>query len=386
MEIRYLDKERKIAHLDLDTFFVSVERLFDSRLCGKPLMIGGAGDRGVVAACSYEARRFGVHSAMPVKLARRLCPEGIFIRGDFERYGKYSDMVTDIVSETVPVYEKSSIDEFYIDLSGTDKYLGSLKLMSLLKQRIANESGLPVSFGLSENKTVSKVATGEAKPNGEKMIPYGFEKSFLSPLSIKKIPMVGEKTYYMLRSMGVEKVHTLQQMPPELLESAMGKNGIVLWQKANGIDLCPVVPYNEQKSVSAEQTFEQDSIDISTIKACLVSMTEKIGFKLRTQNRLTACITVKIRYSDFDTHTMQNNIGYTAADHVLIPKVQELFTKLHTRRMAIRLVGVRCSKLVRGNIQISLFDDTSEEISLYQAIDRINRKYGTLCVHRASGK
>lgn len=198
--------------------------------------------------------------------------------------------------------------------------------------------------------------------------------------------MVGEKTYYMLRSMGVEKVHTLQQMPPELLESAMGKNGIVLWQKANGIDLCPVVPYNEQKSVSTEQTFEQDSIDISTIKACLVSMTEKIGFKLRTQNRLTACITIKIRYSDFDTHTMQNNIGYTAADHVLIPKVQELFTKLHTRRMAIRLVGVRCSKLVRGNIQISLFDDTSEEISLYQAIDRINRKYGALCVHRASGK
>jgi len=380
-----LEPIRNIVHMDLDSFFVSVECLQNSKLKGKPVIIGGGSDRGVVASCSYEARKFGVHSAMPTRLALRLCPEAILVRGDYERYSQYSQIVTQIIHEDVPVYEKSSIDEFYIDLTGMDRFFGSYKIASELRQRIIRETGLPISFGLSKNKTVSKVATGEAKPNGQKQVSYGTEKNFLAPLSIQKIPMVGEKTYELLRRMGVEKVKTLQQMPPELMETLLGKMGIMIWEKANGIDLSPIVPYSERKSISKENTFDQDTINVKMLEATLISMTEELAFSLRQQGKLTACITVKIRYSDFDTHTQQARIPYSSADHILIPRVKELFHKLYERRLLIRLIGVRFSHLVPGSYQINLFEDTEEHIRLYQAMDYINQRYGKRTVARAVG-
>jgi DNA polymerase-4 len=380
-----MQKDRTIVHMDLDSFFVSVSRLENSALHNKPVIVGGTSDRGVVAACSYEARAFGVHSAMPIKLARRLCPDAIIIRGDYDRYSHYSEVVTDIIKEDVPVYEKSSIDEFYIDMTGMDRFFGCYNYTSELRQRIMKETGLPISFGLSENKTVSKVATGEAKPNGQKKIDFGDEKVFLGPLSIKKIPMVGDKTYTLLRSMGVERVYTLQEMPPDLLTKVLGENGFVLWKKANGIDNTPVEPYSERKSISTEETFEQDTADVVFLKSLLVKMTEKLAFQLRSENKLTACITVKIRYSNFDTHTAQSRISYTSSDHTLIAKAKELFDKLYERRMLIRLIGIRFSHLVGGGNQINLFEDSEEIINLYQAMDHLRKKFGNTAVLRAIG-
>ena len=380
-----MQKDRTIVHMDLDSFFVSVSRLENSALHNKPVIVGGTSDRGVVAACSYEARAFGVHSAMPIKLARRLCPDAIIIRGDYDRYSYYSEVVTDIIKEDVPVYEKSSIDEFYIDMTGMDRFFGCYNYTSELRQRIMKETGLPISFGLSENKTVSKVATGEAKPNGQKKIDFGDEKVFLGPLSIKKIPMVGDKTYTLLRSMGVERVYTLQEMPPDLLTKVLGENGFVLWKKANGIDNTPVEPYSERKSISTEETFEQDTADVVFLKSLLVKMTEKLAFQLRSENKLTACITVKIRYSNFDTHTTQSRISYTSSDHTLIAKAKELFDKLYERRMLIRLIGIRFSHLVGGGNQINLFEDSEEIINLYQAMDHLRKKFGNTAVLRAVG-
>ncbi|HCH45081.1 MULTISPECIES: DNA polymerase IV [unclassified Algoriphagus] len=378
-----MEGKRSIAHMDLDTFFVSVERLFDSRLNGKPILIGGSSDRGVVASCSYEARRFGVHSAMPMRTARQLCPEAIIVKGDFEKYSQKSHEVTEIIKESVPLFEKSSIDEFYIDLTGMDRFFGCFKLAHELRQRIIKESGLNISMGLSENKTVSKVATGEAKPNNEKQVPNGEEKPFLAPLSVRKIPMIGEKTSQTLYNMGVKKVLTLQQMPSQLLEATFGKNGKMIWEKANGIDRNPVIPYSEAKSVSSENTFEEDTIDVKMLEATLVAMTEQLATKLRQKGQLTACVSVKIRYSDFETHTMQQRIPYTSADHSILPVVKELFKKLYSRRLLIRLIGVRFSNLVYGNYQIKLFEDSQEQINLYQALDKLNVKYGDKTVCRA---
>lgn len=378
-----MEGKRNIVHMDLDTFFVSVERLFDSRLNGKPILIGGSGDRGVVASCSYEARKFGVHSAMPMRTARQLCPEAILVRGDFEKYSQKSHEVTEIIRESVPLFEKSSVDEFYIDLTGMDRFFGCFKMAHELRQKIINQSGLNISMGLSENKTVSKVATGEAKPNNEKQVPFGQERFFLAPLSVRKIPMIGEKTSQTLYNMGVHKVHTLQQMPAELLEATFGKNGTMIWEKANGIDRSPVTPYSEAKSISSENTFEQDTIDVRMLEATMTAMCEQLASKLRQKGQLTACVSVKIRYSDFETHTVQQRIPYTSADHTLLPVVKALFRKLYSRRMLIRLIGVRFSALVYGNYQIKLFEDSQEQINLYQALDKLNVKYGEKTVCRA---
>ncbi len=372
-------------HMDLDTFFVSVERLMDSRLEGKPILLGGVSDRGVVASCSYEARTFGVHSGMSMKMARQLCPEGIVIRGNSSNYMKYSDMVTEIIKDTFPLYEKSSIDEFYIDLSGMDRFFGCLKMASESRKRIIRETGLPISFGLSENKTVSKVATGEAKPNNQIKVDWGLEKAFLAPLSIKKIPMVGDKTYQLLRNLGVKKIRTLQQMPPEMLEKVLGKNGLAIWKKANGIDNTQVIPFHERKSISTERTFDKDTIDVEKLKGILVAMTENLAFQLRRGNRVSACVTIKLRYSDFNTYTLQAQLPYTSADHILIPKVMELFQRIYNRRLLVRLIGVRFSNLVSGSYQMNLFEDSEELINLYQAMDKIRDRFGDRSVMRASG-
>lgn len=376
---------RSIMHMDLDTFFVSVERLLDSRLEGKPILLGGVSDRGVVASCSYEARTFGVHSGMSMKMARQLCPEGLVIRGNSSNYMKYSDMVTEIIKESFPLYEKSSIDEFYIDMTGMDRFFGCLKMASETRKRIIKETGLPISFGLSENKTVSKVATGEAKPNNQIKVDMGMEKAFLAPLSIKKIPMVGDKTYQLLRNLGVKRIRTLQQMPPDMMEKVLGKNGLAIWKKANGIDHTPVIPFHERKSISTERTFDRDTIDVVKLKGILTAMAENLAFQLRRGNRVCAVVTVKLRYSDFNTYTLQAQIPYTSADHILIPKVMDLFERLYNRRLLVRLIGVRYSHLVSGSYQMNMFEDSEEQIKLYQAMDKIRLRYGDRSLMRASG-
>lgn len=376
--------QRNIVHLDLDTFFVSVERLANPKLAGKPVIIGGLSDRGVVASCSYEARAYGVHSAMPMKMAHQLCSEAVFIRGDMEQYSKYSNLVTGIIEEAAPVYEKASIDEHYIDITGLDRFFGCLQWSSELRDRIIRETGLPISLGLSVNKTVSKIATGEAKPNGLRNVPAPVVQPFLNPLSISKIPMIGPQTYRLLRSMGIITIHTLSQIPVDMMERVLGKNGITIWKKANGIDPTPVQPWSEQKSISAERTFEQDTTDVEQMERILLRMAEGLAFELRQKQKMTACVTVKIRYSNFDTHTLQKRIPYTSFDHVLKETVKSLFAQLYNRRLLIRLVGVRLSQLISGTYQMNMFEDSPEMIRLYQSLDTIRKRYGKHAIHSAS--
>jgi DNA polymerase-4 len=375
--------ERKIVHLDMDSFFVSVEQLRDSRLKGIPLAVGGTGDRGIITTCSYEARVFGVRSGMSMKLAKKLCPQLLVIKGDFERYSMYSRMITEIVADNTPKYEKASIDEFYVDMSGMDTHFGCLKYSTELRKYIMDQTGLPVSFGLASNKLISKVATNDAKPNGQLEIGYGLEKRFLAPKPVEKLPMVGDQTAYVLRKKGIETIKLLSEVPLPYMETMFGKNGIELSRRANGIDDSPIIQYSEQKSISTENTFEQDTINMQFLHGELVRMTEKISFDLRSKGLLTGCITVKLRYTNFDTVTKQQTIAYTNSDHMLLPIAKELFTKLYDRRLLIRLLGIRFTHLVPGTYQINLFEDSHKIISLNNAMDNIKMRYGAGKITRA---
>ncbi|KAA2222920.1 DNA polymerase IV [Chryseobacterium sediminis] len=376
--------ERAIVHMDLDTFFVSCERLKNSELEKKPVIIGG-GDRGVVASCSYETRFFGVRSAMPIKMALRLCPEAKVIKGDMEMYSNMSHMVTEIIQEKVPVLEKASIDEFYLDLSGMDQFFGCYKWTHEIAESVQKNTGLPISFALSANKTVSKIGTGESKPTGRFELKQCDIQPFLNPLSVKKIPMVGDVTFQLLSRLGIRTIQTLSEMPVDVLGQLIGKNGNELWKKAHGIDETPVVPYSERKSISTEDTFAQDTIDIQGIQSILSGMVEKLCYQLRAEKWLVSVVVVKLRYANFDTETKQCRIPYTSADHTLLRYVLELFKKVYTRRMRIRLVGVKFTGLVHGCHQMDLFEDTEELISLYQTMDKIKNRFGTSSVGRASG-
>jgi DNA polymerase-4 len=320
-----------------------------------------------------------------MKMAKARCPDAIVIKGNSGIYSQYSRMVTDIVKEAVPVYEKASVDEFYLDFTGMDRFFGTLKCATELRQKIIRETGLPISFGLSENKTVSKIATGEAKPNNQLSVSYGEERGFLAPLSVQKIPMVGTKTYQTLCNLGIRKIHAIQQMPVEMMQGALGENGVGIWKKAQGVDLSPVVQHTERKSISTERTFDQDTIDVVKLKGILSAMAENLAFQLRRGLKLTGCVTVKIRFSDFQTQTLQRKIPYTAADHELLPLVAELFERLYNRRLLVRLIGIRYSDLVGGNHQLSLFDETIDYARLYQAMDRMRLRYGDRAVIRALG-
>lgn len=376
---------KTIAHLDLDSFFVSCERRENPQLNGIPLIIGGSSRRGVVASCSYEARYFGVRSAMPMRYALQLCPDAKVIKGDMELYSNCSRNVTEIMTEQAPVLEKASIDEFYIDATGLDRYFGCYKWTSELADKVMKETGLPISFGLSINKTVAKIATGEGKPIGKLEIAPDKVRPFLDPLSIRKIPMLGKSSYQTLARLGIKRIKTLAEMPPEMMQRLMGKNGLSLWKKANALDDSPLVPYSERKSISTERTFQKDSIDIKKLKGLLTGMAEKVAYQMRNDQRLCSVVTVKIRYSNFDTQTQQCRIPYTSCDHSIIEKAHELFDKLYQRRMLIRLIGIKLSGFVRGVHQIDLFEDTPKMISLYQALDQIKGRYGALSVRRAVG-
>ncbi|WP_374164894.1 DNA polymerase IV [Arcticibacter sp. MXS-1] len=376
---------RFIAHFDLDSFFVSVERLKDPSLIGKPVIVGGLSDRGVVAACSYETRRFGVQSAMPMKTALRLCPSARVIKGDYASYTHYSRLVTEVIGEKAPVMEKASIDEFYIDLTGMDRFFGCSQYVSELKQKIVRETGLPISYALASNKLISKVATNEVKPNGQTEVPFSQERSFLAPLLIEKLPGVGQKTAATLRAMGADTIGSLSKIPLTTLQARFGKGGIELARKANGIDDSPVTAYSERKSISKEDTFPQDTADGAFLLETLVRLTESVAFQLRRHKKLTGCVAIKLRYSNFSTVSHQAMIEYTSSDDLLLSTAKGLFAKLYDKRQAVRLLGVRLSHLIEGNQQIGLFTDTTENIRLYQALDHIRQRFGTDAVFRATG-
>jgi len=376
--------DNAILHMDLDTFFVSCERLVNPTLLKKPVLVGGTGDRGIVSACSYEARPFGIYSGISMKLARRLCPEAVCIRGNSQIYLEYSNTVTEIIKEEVPSYEKSSVDEFYADLTGMDKYFGTYKFAKELRSKIIHHTGLPISFGLSKNKVVSKVATGEAKPNNQMLIHYGEERSFLAPLAIRKIPLVGKASASVLRDLGIYKVGELQEMPIEVVVSVMGKNGKTIWERANGIDTRPLIPYRERESITSGRTYDRDTIDLQKVKATLMAMGEKVCYQLRMGNKVTSCLYVNLRYADFSNVSKQCRIPYTSADHIIIPKIMELFDKLYDRRVLIRKVGIGVSHLTGGHYQIDLFDDNHQILNLYNSMDHLRNRFGPSAVMRAS--
>lgn len=373
-----------IAHMDLDAFFVSCARLQNSDLNGIPLIIGG-GERGVVASCSYEARYFGVRSAMPIQMALKLCPDAKVVKGDYEMFSKLSHDVTEIIQQRVPVMEKASIDEFYLDLTGMDKFFGCYKWTQEIALQVTKETGLPISFALSVNKTVSKIGTGESKPSGKLEINESQIKPFLNPLSIRKIPMVGEATFRLLSRIGIRTIKTLSEMPVLALQQMIGKNGTELWRKANGIDETPVIPYSERKSISKEHTFSNDTMDVFAIRSLISGMAEELAYQLRKEKWLTSTVVIKIRYANFDTETKQCKVAYTAADHTLSRIAKDLFNKIYTRRMRLRLVGLRFTGLVHGSHQMNLFEDTEELMNLYQTMDRIKNRFGADAVKRASG-
>jgi DNA polymerase-4 len=376
---------RSVLHLDLDAFFVAVEQLRNDALRGKPLIIGGSSNRGVVASCSYEARAFGVRSAMPMRQALQLCPDALVLRGDMETYSKYSGLVRAVIEDQAPLYEQASIDEFYLDLTGMDRYIGCWKWSRELRDRILRETGLPLSLGLSVNKTVSKVGTGEVKPNGVKLVEAGTEKAFLSPLPVGRIPFIGRETERRLSLMGVRTCGTLSEIPPRLLQREFGKNGLLMWKKANGEDDSPVVPYREQDSISSERTFHADTIDMRFLQDELRRQTAQLAYQLRDLGKLTACVTIKLRYADFNTFTKQAKIPYTAQDSLLESKVLQLFEQLYERRQAIRLLGVRFSELVQGSSQLNLFDNTEKEARLLEAMDKIRNRFGKYAVRKGGG-
>ncbi|UOE52603.1 DNA polymerase IV [Mucilaginibacter sp. SMC90] len=380
-----MNTDRQIIHMDQDAFFVSVEVRKNPELSGKPVIIGSLSDRGVVASCSYEARKFGIHSAMPARMARMLCPHGIWIKGNMDEYSKASHEITSILKENVPLIEKASIDEHYIDMTGMDKHFGTLRYAKELRAKVMKETALPISFGLSVNKTVSKMATNECKPNGELNIERSVVQPFLDPLSIRKIPGLGEKTFIKLSDMGIKRIYELSQVHPEYMNSILGKNGIWLLQKAKGIDDSPIVPYQEQKSIGTQTTFKNDSIDLVSINHLLTSMVMDLAFELRQKKKQTACVTVTVRYSTREDVTKQATIPYTALDEPLIKKVRELFKQVYQKRLLIRLVGVRLSNLVNGFEQIALYSESEEQYSLCQAMDKIRRRFGPDAIKLASG-
>jgi DNA polymerase-4 len=375
--------QRRIVHMDLDSFFVSVERILNPSLNNLPVLVGGSSDRGVVASCSYEARQMGMRSAMPMRKARALCPQAIVVKGSHDRYGFYSQVVTEIIQDSVPVFEKASIDEFYLDLSGTDRFFGSYKLATELRQRIMKETGLPISFALSVNKTVSKIGTGQAKPNGQMEIAPGTEKEFLAPLSIRKIPMLGQKSFDILSSKGITLIQHIQAMKPEGMVKLLGDSGYSLWRKANGLCDAEVETWGERKSLSTESTFESDTANPEHLRRLLLSMTEKLCYQLRSEDFSTGCVTVKIRYSDFETVSMQSTVTPTSVDDVLFHKITQLFEKLRRPDRAVRLIGIRFSHLLHGHLQADLFERTEEQVQLNTALDKLKDKFGEDVIMRA---
>lgn len=375
--------QRYIAHFDLDSFFVSVEMLQDPSLLGKAVVVGGSRDRGVVTTCSYEARKFGVRSAMPMRKAMELCPHAIIVKSSYGQYAKYSAWVTNIIAANAPLYEKASIDEFYIDLTGMDTFFNPLEWTIRLRKTIMDETGLPISFGLATNKLVAKIATDEAKPNGYLFVTPGKEKEFLAPLPVEKLGGVGKKSHQTLLGLGIYTIGDILKYDAGLLEKALGKWGSQLVRQANGLSDSVVSPHRESKSISAENTFEENTADINILLAQLVGQAERVSYELRQEKKYATCVAIKFRNANFETSTRQINIPATIADSDIIKAATDLFTKLYVPGTMVRLLGVRLAGLTDTGAQTNLFDNKTEQHALYEAIDSVKNKFGKSLLRKA---
>jgi DNA polymerase-4 len=377
---------RVIAHLDFDAFFAAVEENRDPSLRGKPVIVGG-GERGVVSTANYVARRYGVHSAMPLRTARRLCPHGVYLTGHHQLYRDYSRRLMAILEGYSPLVEQISLDEAYVDLTGTERLFGPpVKTARLIQRRVAEELRLSISVGMATNKLVAKVASDYRKPAGFTAIPPGREAEFLAPLPVEKLPGVGPALLGQLHDRGVATVGDLARVPPHLLRLSFGEWGELLAHRARGEDLRRVTPREEVKSISREHTFEEDVSDVSQLESTLVSLTEDVCRRLRRKRLEARTVTVKIRYSDFVTHTCSHTLSRSLdVDEIFFEEVLALFRQGRRRRYHLRLVGVGLSNLVPRAWQDDLFD---QELPLLRELDlkldAIREKYGNEAVRRGA--
>ncbi len=380
---------RTIFHIDMDAFFVSVEETLDPALKGKPVIVGGDPDgRGVVAAASYEARKYGIHSAMPLARARRLCPKAIFLRGSHRRYSEFSERVFAVLDRYSPLVEPVSVDEAYLDHTGCELPHGPApEAARRIRDAIKSAVGLNASIGIGSNKLIAKVASTCSKPNGMLWILPGRERAFLAPLSVDRIPGVGPKGGAELKRMGVKTVGDLARLPRELLEEAFGKWGTALYWKSRGVSDSEILPPGEAKSISHETTFAEDLADPRLVESALGYLCEKAASRLRETGKVARCVTLKLRFSDFKTVTRSHTLPEgTADDYDIYQTAVRLLRKLFVGRMRVRLVGVALSHLTPpGPEQSDLFATTPRENwdCLYRGIDSLRDKYGFRAILRA---
>lgn len=383
MALEKMNQLRNILHVDMDAFFVSVEEVLDPSLCGKPVVVGGdPNGRGVVAAASYTARKYGIHSAMPLARARRLCQSAIFLRASHRRYVEFSRRIFDVLQSYSPLVEPMSLDEAFIDITGCLRLHGSLlDTAQQIHDRIREQVGINSSIGIASNKLVAKVASAEAKPNGMLWIVPKMERKFLAPLGVEKIPGIGPKSAVELRRMGIHTVAHLGELPVEWLEQAYGKWGTALYFKARGVCEHPVTAEKEDsRSINRETTLEEDAVDPRFLKSVLSYLVEKAASQLRQENLYMRSVTLKLRYSDFKTVTRCHTLReFTNDDGIIFHAICNLFVKLFTRRTRVRLIGVSLSSLNRSRFQqTDLFEKAFPERRdrLFQGIDLIRGKHG----------
>ncbi|MDP2303007.1 MAG: DNA polymerase IV [Ignavibacteria bacterium] len=370
---------RTIFHLDLDTFFVSVERILNPSLNGKAVIVGANPQgRGVVAACSYEARKFGLHSAMPIRQAFQLCPNGIYLRGHFEEYERYSKEVKNLLKKYSPEVEQASIDEFYLDFTGCKRMYGDFQsLGKFLQNQILTQLFLPSSIGIATNKSIAKIASDYNKPFGITFVSEGEEKKFLESLPVEKMPGIGKVMKAELNSKGIITLGDLAALPIDFISILYGKVGIDLWNRANGSGSEYLSLSHKQKNISKEKTFHEDVIDTTIIKKMLFDLTSKVCQSLRDEGLHTATISIKLRYTDFITTTRAKTIKPTDDDRIIYQTASELFHKSFTRRVAVRLIGIHVSKFVNASQQEFLFHTLeSKRKQMLEAVNIIRSKYG----------
>ena len=371
---------RTIFHLDLDAFFVSVERIIDPSLEGKPVIVGANPEygRGVVAACSYEAREYGLHSAMPIRQAYRLCPNGIYLHGHHGEYSRFSKAVKYILEQYAPMLEQASIDEFYMDFTGCRHIYGSLfAFAQKLQKEVWDRLSLPCSIGIASNKTVAKIASDCMKPKGITYVLPGMEKEFLSPMPVETIPGVGKVTLESLHSKGFYTIGDITKLSEDYFTAAFGKWGIDLWRKAHGEGSEYLSPPQDRKSISKERTYGEDVTDKKKIEGTLFKLTGEVCQMLRDRNWQTSTISIKLRYSDFVTITRAKTVKPTDDDKTVFETALKLFRNSYTRRVSVRLIGIHITNFCEYGEQEVLFAD--KEVlreKMLRAVTKIRDKYG----------
>ena len=373
--------QSSILHVDMDAFFVSVELLERPELRGKPVVVGGRPDqRGVVSAASYEARKYGIHSAMPLRTAGRLCPHAVFLDGHHEKYGEWSDRVATILAQFSPIVEMVSIDEAYLDLAGTERLHGPpLAAADKLLRTITGTTGLPCSGGLATTRLVAKVASDQAKPRGLVWVPAGCEQRFLAPLPVRKIPGLGEITERALRALGIERVEQIAAVPQEKLENIFGQWGTALYRKARGGDSYEFVIDAEPKSISHNHTFGEDTDDANALSTMLSHLSQKACKRLREAGLAARTLTLTIRYAGFETHTRSKTMAEPVRlDSDIFAALQELFRVHRDAKRKVRLLGVALSGLTHGGEQLDLLEAErrAKLEKLTSAADRLRDRFG----------